>query len=135
MSRLKTNFSKCEIAELGSLREVLETLCGLKSINLIANTIKTLGVHFSYKSTIKVQNYFLDTVKTIQEVIRFLSSRMLSLGGKIVMFKRLYLIFFDYCSKLIDRITSKNPKKHLYGTTHIQKLTTKPYVTTLKTVG
>ena len=36
---------------------------------------------------------------------------MLSLGGKIVMFKRLYLIFFDYCSKLIDRITSKNPKK------------------------
>ena len=66
-SGLKANFSKCEIAGLGSLKEVkdLEAVCGLKSINLTTNTIKILGDHFSYNSTLKVQNNFLDTVKSI----------------------------------------------------------------------
>ena len=45
-SGLKANFNKCEIAGLGSLKGVLEAVCGLKSINLTADTIKILGVHF-----------------------------------------------------------------------------------------
>ena len=52
-SGLKTNFSECEITGLGSLKGVLEAVCGLKSINLTTNTIKILGVHFSYNSTLK----------------------------------------------------------------------------------
>ena len=48
---------------LDSLKEVLEEVCGLKSINLKTDTIKILGVHFSYNGTLKVQNNFLDTVK------------------------------------------------------------------------
>ena len=69
-SGLKANFSKCEIAGLGSLKGVLEAVCGLKSINLATDTIKILGVHFSYNSILKAQNNFLDTVKIIQ-VLRF----------------------------------------------------------------
>ena len=86
---LKANFSKCDIAGLGSLKGVLEAVCGLKSINLATDTIKILGVHFSYNSALKVQNNFLDTVKNIQQVIRFWKRRMLSLEGRKIIFKTL----------------------------------------------
>ena len=85
--RLKANFSKSEIAGLGYLKGVLEAACCLKSITLTSDTIKTLGVQFSYNSTFKVQNSFLDTVKSIQQVLRFWNSRMLSLEGRIIIFK------------------------------------------------
>ena len=42
---------KCEIAGLGSLKGVLEAFCKLKSINLRTDTIKMLGVPFSYSDT------------------------------------------------------------------------------------
>ena len=44
---LKVNFSKCEIAGLGSLKEVLDAVCSLKSINLTTDVITILGIHFS----------------------------------------------------------------------------------------
>ena len=43
---LKANFSKCEIAGLGSLKGFLEAVCGLKSINLTRDTINILGIRF-----------------------------------------------------------------------------------------
>ena len=75
---LKANFSKCEIAGLGSLKGVSEAFCDLKTINFTTDTIKILGVHFSYSGTLKVQNIFLDTVKSMQQAFRFWNSRMLS---------------------------------------------------------
>ena len=63
---LKANFSKCEIAGLGSLKGVLEEVCSLKSINVRAGTIKILGVHFSYNSTSKIQKQFPWYKKSIQ---------------------------------------------------------------------
>ena len=60
---LKANFGKCEIAGLGS--RVLKAVCSLKSINLTTDTIKILGVPFSYNGTFKEQNNFLDAVKRI----------------------------------------------------------------------
>ena len=77
-SGLKANFSKCETAGLGSLKGALKAVCSLKSINLIADTIKVLGGHFSYNGTLNVQNNFLDTVKSIQQVLRFWKSGMFS---------------------------------------------------------
>ena len=96
---LKANFSKGEIAGLGSLKGVLEAACILKSINLTTDTIKIVGVHFSYNVTLKVQNNFLDTVKSIQQVLRFWNSRMLSLDGKIIIFKTLAtskIVYFTF---------------------------------------
>ena len=98
-SGLKANFSKCEIAGLGSLKGVLEAARILKSINLTTDTIKIVGVHFSYNLTLKVQNNFLDTVKSIQQVLRFWNSRMLSLDGKIIIFKTLAtfkIVYFTF---------------------------------------
>ena len=57
-SGLKVNFSKCKIAGLGSLKGVLEAVCGLKPINLTTDTTKIFGVHFSYNGTLKVQKQF-----------------------------------------------------------------------------
>ena len=96
---LKANFSKCEIAGLGSLKGVLEAACILKSINLTTDTIKIVGVHFSDNVTLKVQNNFLDTVKSIQQVLCFWNSRMLSLDGKIIIFKTLVtskIVYFTF---------------------------------------
>ena len=47
-SGLKPNFSKCEIAGIGSLKEVEVAVCGIKCVNLKVNSIKILGIHFSY---------------------------------------------------------------------------------------
>ena len=99
-SGLKANFSKCEIARLGSLKEVLEAACGLKSINSTTDTIKILGVHFSYNSTLKVQNNFLDTVKSIQQVLLSWNGRMLSLDGKIIIFETLSISKIVYLAFL-----------------------------------
>ena len=88
---LKANFNKCEIAGLGSLKGVLEVVCGLRSINLTTDTITILDVHFSYNDTLKVQNNFLYTVKSIQQVIRFSNNKVLSLERRIIIFKTLAL--------------------------------------------
>ena len=110
-SGLNAKFSKCEIAGLGSLKGVLEAVCSLKSINLTTDTIKILGVHFSYNSTLKVQSNFLDTVKSIQQALRFWNRRILSLEGKMVIFKTLtiskivYLAFLTVIpNSLIDEL-------------------------------
>ena len=100
--RLKAKFSKCEIAGVGSLKGVLEAVCGLKSINLTTDTIKILGVHFSYNSTLKVQNNFLDTVKITQQVLRFWNRRILSLEGRIIIFKTLAISKILYLAFLTN---------------------------------
>ena len=45
VSGLHPNFSKCEIAGIGSLKVAL---CGMKSLDLTKESIKILGVHTSY---------------------------------------------------------------------------------------
>ena len=48
VSGLCPNFSKCEIAGIGSLKDAKVALCGLKSLDLTKQSIKTLSVHRSY---------------------------------------------------------------------------------------
>ena len=79
----------------------VEVLFELIKNNDTTNTIKILGVHFSYNSTLKVQNNFLDTVKSIQKVLRFWNRRMLSLEGRIIIFKTLAISKIVYLAFLI----------------------------------
>ena len=121
---MKANFSKCEIAGLGSLKGVLEAVFGLKSFNLTANTIKILGDHFSYNSTLKVQNNFLDTVKSIQQVLRFWNRRILSLEGRIIIFKTLaiskivYLAFLTVIPNSLIEELQKIQKTFIWHSSH-----------------
>ena len=120
-SGLKANFSKCEIAGLGSLKGVLEAVCGLKSINLTTDTIKILGVHFSYNSTLKVQNNFLDTVKSIQQVLRFWNRRILSLEGRIIIFKTLAIskiVYLAFLTVIPNSLIEELQKMFIWHSSH-----------------
>ena len=52
-SSLKLDFSKCEIAWTGLLKGV--KVCGIKCVNLIVNTIKIHGIHFSYNNKLNME--------------------------------------------------------------------------------
>ena len=62
--------------------------------------MKILGVHFSYNITLKVQNNFLDTVKSLQQVLRFWNRRILSLEGMTIIFKTLAISKIVYLAFL-----------------------------------
>ena len=47
-SGLKPNILKCEVIGRSSLKGVKTVVCGIKCIDLTTETIKILGVHFSY---------------------------------------------------------------------------------------
>ena len=49
---LKPNLTKCEVFGIGVLKGVQVAVCGVKYINLKIDTIKTLGIHFSYNELI-----------------------------------------------------------------------------------
>ena len=129
-SGLKTNLNKCEIAGLGSLKGVLEAVCGLKSIKLTTDTVKILGAHFSHNDTLKLRNDFLDTVRGTEQVPRFWNSRMLFLEGRIIIFKTfaifkiVYLAFVTVIpNSLIEEL--EKIQNRLYDTAYVQKLVTK----------
>ena len=57
-SGLKPNKSKCEIAGIGVLKGVSMKLCGMECIDLTKNSVKILGIHFSYNRKIENEENF-----------------------------------------------------------------------------
>ena len=108
MSGLRANIEKCEIAGIGSLKGVTEAVCGLKSVDLSNDTIKILGIHFSYNKKVHMQNNFIAMIKKIQQVLCSWNSRTLTLEGRIMIFKTLatskivYLALITNVSKIIE---------------------------------
>ena len=70
VSGLRPNFSKREIAGIGSLKDAKAALCGLKSLNLTKESIKILGVHTSYHKKLQDGINFCMTVKSICNEIK-----------------------------------------------------------------
>ena len=91
VSGLCPNFSKCEIAGIGSLKDAKVALCGLKSLDLTKESIKILGVHISYNRKLHDDINFRMTIKNICNVMKLWRMRHLSLEGKITIFKSLAL--------------------------------------------
>ena len=52
---LKHNVLKCEVADIGSLKEVKMAVCGIKRIDLTTGTIIILAVHFSNNQKLQIQ--------------------------------------------------------------------------------
>ena len=88
-SGLRPNLSKCEIAGVGVLKDANVALCGLKSDNLIKDSMKILGVQLSYNEKLQNELNFCTTNKNICNVIKLWRMRHLSLEGKITIFKSL----------------------------------------------
>ena len=75
-SVLKHNKSKCKIATTGVLEGMSMELCGMECIDLTKNSVKILGIHFSYNKKIENEENFIKLIKKIDfENKKFTSSR------------------------------------------------------------
>ena len=90
-SGLKPNKSKCEIAGIGLLKGVNVALCGMECVNREKDTIKILGIHYSYNQALENDENFTDQIIKIENVLKIWRSRSLNLEGKITVFKSLAL--------------------------------------------
>ena len=90
-SGLKPNKLKCEIAGIGVLKGVKVALCGMRCVNLHEDTIKILGIHYSYNKQLENDENFKKYIAKIENVLKLWRTRNLSLEGKITVFKSLVL--------------------------------------------
>ena len=100
VSGLKPNLDKSEIAGIGVLKNVNVALCGMKSVNLMEQAIKILGVHISYNKKLQDNLNFQTIIKNICSILKVWQMRNLSLAGKITVFKSLAISKFVYLSFL-----------------------------------
>ena len=90
-SGLKPNKTKCEIAGIGVLNGVQVALCGMKCVNLNNETVKILGVHFSYNKNLEQDKNFSEHILKIESILKLWRMRQLTLEGRITVFKSLEL--------------------------------------------
>ena len=71
-SGLKPNKSKCEIAGISVLKGVSMELCGVECTDLTKNSVKILGIHFSYNKKIEnEENFILSLLKKLRMFSKF----------------------------------------------------------------
>ena len=92
--------SKCEIAGIGSLKGVKIAVCSMKNIDLTKDTVKIIGISFSYNKSVQNELNFRTAISKIQAVLKLWRMRRLSLEGKIVVFKSLAISKIVYLSLL-----------------------------------
>ena len=81
---------------IGSSRNNTETPLAFKW----RNTVKALGVHFSYNNEVSLQKKFYDNLRGIKSQIRLWSWRGLTLFGKVTIIKSLLLPKVLYLSSI-----------------------------------
>ena len=69
-SGLRPNLSKGEIAGIGVLKGVKVAVCGIQCEDLVLDTIKILGTHFSYDEKLKEERNFCLIIANIQLVLK-----------------------------------------------------------------
>ena len=109
-SGLVANTDKCEICGIGVKKGVNIALCGLKCVNLTNDSIKILGVHFSYNVEISKSKNFMNIIESIQNVIAVWRMRSLTLSGKITILKTLVMskvVFISFLSSVPKVIIEK----------------------------
>ena len=89
VSGLSPNTAKYEIAGVGTLKGVNVALCGMKCLNLTKETVKILGVHFSYNKKLEHEMNFQSHIVKIESVLRVWRMRNLTIEGKVLVFKSL----------------------------------------------
>ena len=67
----KPNKTKCEIAGIGVLKGVLMELCGMECIHLTKNSVKIIGIHFSYNKKIESEENFIKLIKKLRMFLKF----------------------------------------------------------------
>ena len=114
-SGFKLNVSKCELCGIGVLKGVDTALCNVKNVNLTKESIKILGVYYSYNNKIREDKNFISSIKKIENVLKVWKMRSLTLHGKIVIFKSLAIskiIYISHMSSVPPIIISHLDKIH-----------------------
>ena len=86
---LKPNKSKCEIAGIGVLKGMQLALCSMRCIDLVSNTVKILGLYYSYNEELEIQENCKWDMINIEKILQIWKMRDLSIAGKIAVFKTL----------------------------------------------
>ena len=79
---MKPNKSKCEVAGIGALKGSKLTLCSMKCIDVRLNTVKILGIHFSYNKKIENDENFLKHISSVEKVLKLWRMKNLTLEEK-----------------------------------------------------
>lgn len=85
-------------------------LCGVKSIDLLNEPIKILGINYSYNEKVLIDSNFKDVIMKIEKVISMWRWRNLTLAGKITIFKTLAfskIIFLSFLTNIPIQIIQK----------------------------
>ena len=69
-SGLRPDLSKCKITVIGVLKTVKVAVCGIQCVDLVLDTIKILGTHFSYNEKLKEERNFCLTIANTQRVLK-----------------------------------------------------------------
>ena len=102
-SGLKPNKCKCEFARIGALKGAKIALCGITCIYLRLNTIKILGIHFSYNKKPENNENFLKQITSIEKPSRM---RNLTLEGKVTVFKAIVISKIVHLALITNILTS-----------------------------
>ena len=89
VSRLNPNTTKCEIASIGTLKEVNVALYGMKCLNLRKETVKVLSEIFCYNKTQEHEMNLQSHIVKIESVLSLWHMRNLTIEGKVLIFKSL----------------------------------------------
>ena len=76
-SGLKQNKSKCKIVGIGVLKGVQMALCGIECANPKNNTIKTLGIHFSYNRRLENDENYRRYIIKIEKFLKLWRMRQI----------------------------------------------------------
>ena len=94
-------------------------VCGPKCIDLTIETIKMLGVHFSYNQKLQIQKNFVKSNTNMQNVLNFRRMRNITLERKIIIFKtqalpKIVYLITSFSKDSIEKI--QKYKKPSFGT-------------------
>ena len=96
-------------------------LCGIQCVDLVLDTFKILGTHFSCNEKLKDERSFCFIVANIQRVLKLRKLQNLTLEIKIIIFKNYFSSVCYTNTNLRSYWTRKNTKKILS-----ENLTSKP---------
>ena len=90
-------------------------VCGIQCVDLVSDTIKILGTHFSYNEKLKEERNFCLIIANIQHVLKLWKLQNLILEGKILIFKTLALskiIFQEFVTPIPIYVVTELEKVH-----------------------
>ena len=88
-SGLKPNKSNCKIAGVGVLEGVQMAFRDMECVNLKNNTIKILGIHFSFNRRLENDKNYRKNIIKIEKLLKLWRMRQITIESKTLMFKTL----------------------------------------------